>query len=272
MKRQVPPATASPEKKREAQKKRATKFGIEALEGKGEDLSFPKGDPTVLRLYGDPVNLNFPLGRANNKLDVKRANNARTRFKQFANRKYSKTKSKRIVHNRIVEAQLKGGASPGFDENDALDKLLSSTLKKKLKRMTERSAKYNVTFQIVERKARERLITGIVADPENVDSYLNRISDEEIEQAAISFAEDYQNFGTDHQKDSKGQPIVNPKIKLIFNEITRVVQDIGNRKKVPVGAWVVTVRVDKETDKRVERGELNGFSFEAKARREPIAA
>lgn len=144
-------------------------------------------------------------------------------------------------------------------------------IKRQVPPATASTEAYIVTFQIVERKARERLITGIVADEKNVDSFLNSIRNKEIERAAINFAENHQNFGTDHQKDSKGQPVVNPKIKLIFNEITRVVQDIGNRKNVPIGAWVVTVRVDKKTDKRIERGELNGFSFEAKAKRKPLA-
>lgn len=140
--RQVPPEDATPEKKREAQKKRAAKYGIEALEGKGERLTYPKGKATRESLYGDPVNLGFPFASDSNKLDVKLANNARTRFKQFADR-YEKQKSKKVVHNRIVAAQLKAGASPGFDPDDPLDKLLSADLKKKLQKPVERTVDDN---------------------------------------------------------------------------------------------------------------------------------
>jgi hypothetical protein len=136
--RQVPSADVDPEKKRAAQKKRAEKYGIETLENKGENLSYPKGDPTKETLYGDPVNLKYPLGKADNKVDKNRANNARTRFKQaFA--VYVKKQSRAEIHNRIVLAQLKAGSSPSFDPTDSIDKLLSPEVKDKLQKTVERN-------------------------------------------------------------------------------------------------------------------------------------
>lgn len=137
--RAVPDADASTEDKREAQKKRSEKYGIEALEDKGERLSYPSNFPTKESLYGDPVNLKFPHATADNEIDVGRATNARTRFKQFADT-YEKEKSKKIVHTRIVEAELKAGASPGYDENDPLDKLLPQELVDKLEQGVERES------------------------------------------------------------------------------------------------------------------------------------
>lgn len=135
--RQVPPADATSERKREAQKKRSQKYGIEVLENKGENLSYPSGDPTTERLYGDPANLKYPLGREDNKVDIARANNARARFKQnFA--VYTKTSSRRVIHTRIVKAQLKGGANPSFDPDDKLDQLLPREVREKMQQPVER--------------------------------------------------------------------------------------------------------------------------------------
>jgi hypothetical protein len=264
--RQVPPKDASTEEKRKAQKERARKSGIEALENKGENLSFPKGDPTVLRLYGDSSNLKFPLGRSNNKLNLNRANNARTRFKQFADT-YTKTKSKRVVHNRIVKAQLAAGANPGFDPDDPLDKLLDKSVKDKLQRKkTKRSGAVKISFEIIERQEDKQLVTGIVMDPVNVDAFGNSIPDPElIERIAFGFMAKFQDIGTDHAS-KRGDP----ELVVVESFVARGEWKIGNAT-VPEGAWVLTVRVmDEKTWERVKRGELNGFSLEGVFVRVPI--
>lgn len=206
-------------------------------------------------------NLKFPLGRSNNKLNLARANNARTRFKQFADT-YTKTKSKKVVHNRIVKAQLAAGASPGFDENDPLDKLLDKSVKDKLKR----SGAVRIGFEIIERQEDKQLVTGIVMDPVNVDAFGNRISDEElIERIAFGFMAKFQDIGTDHAS-KRGDP----KLVVVESFIARTEQKIGNAI-VPKGAWVLTVRVmDVKVWERVKRGDLNGFSLEGVFVRIPI--
>jgi len=131
-KAEVPDTGATSEEKRDAQKQRSATFDIEALEGKGENLTYPKGDPTDLGLYGDPVNLKYPLAYAGESdPDLARANNARARFKQAADT-YEQTSSKRVIHTRIVRAQLSAGASPSYNPDDELDKLLASDIKDKL--------------------------------------------------------------------------------------------------------------------------------------------
>lgn len=134
-KQRVPPASASNDEKRRAQRERSRSFGVEALENKGENLSFPSGSPTTLVDYGDPVNLKFPLKPDN------RARNARARFKQFADT-YSRTSSKRVVHTRIVRRLLSIGANPSLNEDDPLDKLLPKSLRD---RMSKRSKKAMTT-------------------------------------------------------------------------------------------------------------------------------
>jgi hypothetical protein len=129
-KQDVPPDSASTEDKRKAQKVRAKKFGIEALDGKGERLTFPAGFPTDLAMYGDPVNLAYPLDPPN------RARNARARFKQFVDKTYSKKASKRIIHTRIVKRLLELKAKPSFDKKDSLDALLPKELQTQISKQT----------------------------------------------------------------------------------------------------------------------------------------
>jgi DNA adenine methylase len=126
--KQVPQPGASTDDKRGAQLARAAKYKIEALEGAGERLTYPAGFPRDLKLYGDPVNLMFPLDPAG------RARNARARFKQFADKTYEQTKSKAIVHERIVSRMLDQGMEPAFSADDPLDKLLPAGLRERLQK------------------------------------------------------------------------------------------------------------------------------------------
>jgi len=158
--RQVPRADSTTERKRKAQEKRSEKYGIEALEDKGENLSYPSGDPTTENLYGDPVNLKYPLGQEDNKIDVARANNARARFKQ-AFKVYSKTESRRVIHTRIVEAQLKGGANPSYNPDDKLDRLLPKEVRDKLQQSVERTEEDEPETNSEEKTRMKNLDEGI---------------------------------------------------------------------------------------------------------------
>lgn len=121
----IPTDEMSNGQKKIAQKNRSDKYGIAALDNKGERLSFPPKFPTTLDQYGDPVNLLFPISPAS------RATNARVRFKQYANNIYDDNKSKKIVHTRIVEAELGYGSKPKYEDDD-LDKLLPEATKKRM--------------------------------------------------------------------------------------------------------------------------------------------
>lgn len=105
---------------------RSKKFGIEVRDDAA--LTFPAGFPNSLDEYGDPVNLKYPFD------SKKRAANARVRFKQNAT-EYDKEKSKAIVHERIVRAELEFDIDPSFDENDPLDQLLPADLKEQLQKI-----------------------------------------------------------------------------------------------------------------------------------------
>lgn len=120
----IPTDKMSADELKAAQAARAKKYGIEVT--KDGALTFPKDYPTELEKYADPVNLKYPVD------SVDRANNARVRFKQDAATSYSQDSSRKIVHNRIVSAQLALGAKPTFDPKDALDAMLDAGLQAKL--------------------------------------------------------------------------------------------------------------------------------------------
>ena len=130
--KQVPPADATPDAKREAQQKRAAEFGIQALESNA-NLSYPKGDPTQLSLYGDPVNLKYPLGREDNKRDRDRIASAvsyfRTNYKG-----YTEKASQVRVFSRIIEAGLAEGMEISYRDDHPVDKALPGTLKDRMKK------------------------------------------------------------------------------------------------------------------------------------------
>ncbi len=119
----------------------------------------------------------------------------------------------------------------------------------------------------------ERLVTGVVAGPENVDSFGGTISEEETRTAMIRFMEEFQNTGVNHLKDSHNNPVLfNDVIRITECWTTRVEQYI-NGTFVPKGSWVMTVRIlDDDIWQGVLDGTYTGFSFEAFAKQVPLAA
>ena len=164
--KQAPSKDMSRDELRAAREKRSKQFGIEVLD-KGSNLTFPSGFPTKLSEYGDPVNLKFPVETK------KRAANARTRFKQFADR-YSATKSKRVVHTRIVEAELQHGVKPDIDSKDPLDTLLPATLR-------ERAAKSEGDSMIIlSARVRDELAKSLADGIERLVAFAKALREVEV--------------------------------------------------------------------------------------------
>lgn len=130
-----------------AREARSSTYGIEVLE-EGSHLTYPSGYPTTLEEYGDPVNLKYPTDTP------ERAQNARTRFKQHADA-YKKDSSKKVVHERIVRAELKHGIEPGYDPDDPLDQMLPSDLKDE---MTESGSTEKQGGQMTKKKLDENAV------------------------------------------------------------------------------------------------------------------
>lgn len=252
----VPVGSDSIEEKRAAQTIRAKKYGIESLEGKGERLSFSPGYPTDLDSYGDPVNLIFPFR------PDRGARNVRLRFKEFAPN-YDKETSKKIVHTRIVKRLLSIGATPSFDPENSLDKLLPQDIKDKLKK--DEGIEKTIKFCPINKVDSDKQIAfGVVLEPDEVDSQNDTITAEEIEQAAHAWLAKYQDRGVMHTQ------LANGKIEIYESYVAPANLNI-NGQAVKKGTWLLMYHVqDKDLWKKIKSGQLTGFSMGGFARRNPV--
>lgn len=112
----APDPDAEKEENEKRREDRSKKWGIRVLSDSA--LTFPKGFPQDLDLYGDPVNLKFPVDTA------ARAANAAARFAQ--NRGAYTEAEQKIVFTRVVEAEIRHGIKP--TPNEKLRALLPQRL------------------------------------------------------------------------------------------------------------------------------------------------
>jgi hypothetical protein len=109
------------------------KYGIEALEG---DIIVIQDAPTYEALFGDPVNVKYVFGKADNKLDVDLIKQAMADFKKDVDT-YTKDDSKARVYERIVRAALSEKIEVEYDSENPIDKLLPNELKDRLSKGEE---------------------------------------------------------------------------------------------------------------------------------------
>ncbi|MCP4568948.1 MAG: hypothetical protein GY841_15340 [FCB group bacterium] len=129
----VPAKDASRDSKDKAQKARSKKYGIEVLP-KNSNLSYPANAPSTERLYGDPVNLKYPLAYDGaTKPDEGRTKNAISRFKGNY-KQYSKKASQARIYERIVRAAMGVGIKVNFDPKDPIDSKLPGDIKSRIKK------------------------------------------------------------------------------------------------------------------------------------------
>ena len=257
-----PTESMTREELRDAQKERSDKFGIEVVDGSA--LTFPKGFPQTLSDYGDPVNLKFPFET------IERARNARVRFKQFANQIYDETKSKRIVHKRIVLAELSFGINVTIDLGDDLDLLLPASFKDK-ENVTVIEASANIDKVIVRKwfvpihkqDDEERTVFGIVLEPNVVDLQGDTYDEETVKNTAHFFMENFQNIGKQHKE------IINDEVKILETFIAptdMVIETEMGPVEITKNTWLMKVRIISDSLwAAVKNGEFTGFSIGALA-------
>lgn len=133
---------------------------------------------------------------------------------------------------------------------------------------------FNEETPLVEKFADEKkhMITGVVAIPNkpifrrNADGeeYDLIFSEEAIEHMAKSYLKNYRNNDVtlQHQEDTDGVFLVEQWIKndMVYDKSI----SLGLSKELPIGSWFQTYYVDSnDVWKRIEEGELRGFSLEA---------
>lgn len=109
-----------------------------------------------------------------------------------------------------------------------------------------------------------RLITGIVLEPETVDSQGDVYSADEIENAAHIFMGEYQNVGHQHST------LVNDGVKIVESFVAPVDMEYEGQP-VRRGTWLMTVKVvSDELWEMVMSGALTGFSIGGFAQKVPL--
>lgn len=114
-----------------------------------------------------------------------------------------------------------------------------------------------------------RLVTGIVLEPDIVDSQKDTYNAEEIRKTAHLYMLDFQNIGLQHKAmiNTEARPVES----YIVPENTQGGVEIGG-VLVKSGTWVMTVKVfDDEIWAGIKRGDLTGFSIGGFAKRIPLA-
>lgn len=107
--------------------------------------------------------------------------------------------------------------------------------------------------------AEERIVYGIVYEPDVEDSQGDEANAEEIRKAAYQFMEEVQTFKVMH----KGK---NVKVRILENYIAPVDFKIEG-KSISKGSWVLVTRIlDNKIWKAIKKGKLTGYSMAGYAR------
>jgi hypothetical protein len=118
-------------------------------------------------------------------------------------------------------------------------------------------------LQLMKADDEERIVFGIVLEPDEVDAQGDTISAAEIRSAAHKFMSDFGNLGKQHKE------IVNGKLKLLESFIAPIAFNVG-KQKVKKGSWLMAERVvDDALWKAVKAGEFTGFSIGGSGVRKP---
>ena len=127
------------------------------------------------------------------------------------------------------------------------------------KRKKKRKMMKSIDCKIVKASMDEGLIYGIVLEPEVVDAQDDIVSADEIRKAAHSFMQDGV-IGLLHEDKA-------PSTMLVESYIAPTDFILGEQE-VKKGAWIMVTKVeDEDIKKRVEKGEITGYSIGGFAKR-----
>jgi len=115
------------------------------------------------------------------------------------------------------------------------------------------------TMPIIKRDDEERIVTGIVLEPDTVDAQGDIVSPDTIKEAAYSFLKRY------NKKTQLGimhKMFGNLGISLVESWVAKTDQAM-NDKHIKKGSWLMSIRVDDNEKlwEKCKRGEITGFSI-----------
>lgn len=118
-------------------------------------------------------------------------------------------------------------------------------------------------IRLLKAAGEERIVFGVVLEPDEVDAQGDTIDAETIKVAAHKFMEDFGNLGLQHKE------IVNGKLKLLESFLAPVGFKVDG-EQVKKGTWLMKERVvDDALWAAVKKGEFTGFSIGGSAIRKP---
>jgi hypothetical protein len=120
------------------------------------------------------------------------------------------------------------------------------------------------TMPIIKKDDDERIVTGIVLEPDEVDAQGDTVSKEAIKEAAYSFLA---KFNKDTKLGFMHKAFGNLGISLVESWVAREDCKYGGNA-VKSGSWLMSVKVDKNDTlwKKIKEGEISGFSIGGVAR------
>lgn len=126
-------------------------------------------------------------------------------------------------------------------------------------KMDEQRVEKSYEARVVKTDDELQEITGVVMEPDSVDTDGDWAPADEIHKAMTFFMENSQQMKIQHQQKTE-------EVAVIENWQTRTEKRIGD-EMVPAGSWIMTVKVrDEQLWKAAKSGDLNGFSIGAIAR------
>lgn len=117
------------------------------------------------------------------------------------------------------------------------------------------------SVRIIKADSPERIVYGIVAEPDTKDAHDDHQTAEDIEKASNFFMETAQGIRvvTDEDHDDN-----NFTANLLENYIARIDMSLEG-EVIKKGTWIQSLRLDQDTWDKVESGEITGFSMKGTA-------
>ncbi len=122
------------------------------------------------------------------------------------------------------------------------------------------SCTWEAEIEFAKKNTAQRLVYGVVYEPDVVDSQDDSASAEEIEKAAHKFMMHSRNMKIQHKEQA------GPRVSIVESYVAHETFKLGDQI-VRKGAWVMAVKIhDDGVWTQVEKGELTGFSMGGRAR------
>lgn len=116
--------------------------------------------------------------------------------------------------------------------------------------------------QVLKADAEQQLVYGVILEPDTFDAHGDKVSAEEIEQAAHSYLVNSRIIGRQHMEKANAQ--------LVESNIAPVDYEL-NGAPVKQGSWVGVVKVlDPSLWQSVKEGKVTGFSIGGLAEKTPL--